>query len=221
MNHQFNGIMTDMLKPLVENIGTMLSGRKQLVKDVKFKQQREENDYNRLMEDTRLTARRISAVVIDYVADGSDNSSTDTEKAVIRSVMQVLKGYEPTLQHMAEKVDVEESEIEKSIKSVAQNMFEDHSISHGRLATFFAFCGVLSRYYVNSGRKGHVDRIKETVTEYTEKEFCEWIVENGGWQKFEDYFPDPNSIEKFIFKTGILLSAISFATLAFAHIIHK
>lgn len=173
--------MTDMLKPLVENIGTMLSGRKHIPKNMSYKQQREENDHNQLMEDTRLKAKRIPAIVIDYVACGSDNSSSDIEKAVIRSVEQVLKSYETTLQHMAEKVDVKEDEIKESVRSVAKNMFEDKSISLGRLATFFAFCGVLGRFYIESGRKGHVTRIKNTVIEYTQDEFCEWIAENGGW----------------------------------------
>ncbi|KAK6467644.1 induced myeloid leukemia cell differentiation protein Mcl-1 [Huso huso] len=74
------------------------------------------------------------------------------------------------------------------VEDVAENMFKDGITNWGRIVTLLAFGTVFVNYLKENALEHDIERLGEKISDFLIREKRTWILKNGGWQGFVDFF---------------------------------
>jgi len=98
--------------------------------------------------------------------------------------------------------------------AVADGVFADKHYNWGRVVAVYAFGATLAAYLQQQqANQDLIQCIGSILGEYVSEKLADWIHAQGGWDSFDNYFPEMNSLENKLW-TGLLVTAVGLGALA-------
>lgn len=158
------------------------------------------------LETVRKQAEVIASdVVVNFDVEKEKKCPDRFCKTMRKTVKEVSDRHAIALKSMVNKLNVDDTNMFQTFVNVADEIFEDGQINWGRVIVVYAFASRLSAFLRKSNPEFE-DRIALYVGKYVGNKLGRWIVDNGGWDAFADFFSDENAVEDKIWK-GLLFTA--------------
>lgn len=158
------------------------------------------------LENVRKQAEIIASdVVINFDVENGRKCPDRFCKTMRKTVKEVSDRHAIALKSMVNKLNLDDSNMFQTFVNVADEIFEDGQINWGRVIVVYAFASRLTVYL----RKSHPEfeeKIALYVGKYVGNKLGRWILDNGGWDAFADFFSDESAVEDKIWK-GLLFTA--------------
>lgn len=147
-----------------------------------------------------------------------------------RTVKELSDRHDLVFKGMVSRLKPDETNAFPTFVIVADEIFDDGQVNWGRIVAVYAFAARLAKYYIDNNKKdqSETDKINDSyssksiqyqkkialfVGKYVANKLGKWILDNGGWDAFVEYFPDQGELEEKIWK-GVLFTAIGLGALA-------
>jgi hypothetical protein len=190
------------------------------------------NNSNTSIDQVRIEAELMAHFVVDTF--GEENAKIAPNKyckTIIRTVNELSVKHAMVFKGIFNKLEVNDDDVLQTFVIVADEIFEEGQVNWGRIVSVYAFAGHLARHISNkiNNNPGLSDNQEENATplrstlikgkiasfvgQYVANKLGQWIVDQGGWDAFVKYFPEPQEFETKIWKFG-LLAAIGLGTMA-------
>lgn len=158
------------------------------------------------LESVRKLAEEIGVdVVLNFGQENERRAPDRFCKTMRKTVKEVSDRHDIALKAMVNKLKVDDTNAFKTFVSVADEIFEDGQINWGRVIIVYAF-GARLGAHLKQIRPGYEDKIALYVGKYVANKLGRWILDNGGWNAFSDFFSDENAVEDKVWK-GLLFTA--------------
>lgn len=183
------------------------------------------NDISQVMEEGTQTGgsgsqlcqvRREAEIIADDVIlnFGKEDQKKATNKfckAMRRTVKELSSRHEIAFKGMVNKLNLNSTNPFHTFVNVADEIFDDGQINWGRIVAVYAFAARLAAK--GTGESDFPKKISLFVGKYVANKLGKWILDNGGWEAFAEYFPDQGEIEDTMWK-GLLFTAVGLGALA-------
>ncbi|XP_045156655.1 bcl-2-like protein 1 [Mercenaria mercenaria] len=158
------------------------------------------------LENVRKQAEIIAAdVVVNFDVENEKKCPDRFCKTMRKTVKEVSDRHDIALKSMVNKLNLDDSNMFHTFVNVADEIFEDGQINWGRVIVVYAFAARLNAYF-RKGNPAYEEKISLYVGKYVGNKLGRWILDNGGWDAFADFFSDENAVEDKIWK-GLLFTA--------------
>ncbi|XP_060601226.1 bcl-2-like protein 1 [Ruditapes philippinarum] len=158
------------------------------------------------LENVRKQAEIIATdVVVNFGLDCEKKCPDRFCKTMRKTVQEVSDRHDIALKSMVNKLNLDDSNMFATFVNVADEIFEDGQINWGRVIVVYAFAARLNAYF-RQGNPTYEEKISLYVGKYVGNKLGRWILDNGGWDAFADFFSDENAVEDKIWK-GLLFTA--------------
>jgi len=182
------------------------------------------NDISQVLEEGTQTAgsgspldrvRREAEVIADDVIlnFGKEKKKPPNKfcKTMRRTVKELSSRHDIAFKGMVNKLNLDSNNTFQTFVNVADEIFDDGQINWGRIVAVYAFASRLAAK--ESDKSDFAKKISLFVGKYVANKLGKWILDNGGWEAFSDYFPDQGEIEDTMWK-GLLFTAVGLGALA-------
>lgn len=165
------------------------------------------------LENVRKEAEVIASDIV--TSFGSENGRKPPDrfcKTMRKTVQEVSERHDIALKSMVNKLNVSDTNTFYTFVNVADEIFEDGQINWGRVIVVYAFAARLA-LHVKKSSPEFEDKIALFVGKYVGNKLGRWILDNGGWDSFADFFSDENKVEDRVWK-GLLYTFGGLSALA-------
>ena len=142
-----------------------------------------------------------------------------------RTVKQLSDRHDLVFNKMMERLNPDENCAFPEFVVIADTIFDDGHVNWGRIVAVYALAARLSKHYIDNNshitsesnyrkRVHYQKNIAVFVGKYISNKLGHWIVYNGGWDSFVEYFPVQDEFDKPMWK-GVLLTTIVVLTTGF------
>jgi len=153
-------------------------------------------------------------VILNFGKEDKKKAPNKFCKTMRRTVKELSSRHDIAFKGMVNKLNLNSSEGSNPFQTfvnVADEIFDDGQINWGRIVAVYAFA---SRLAVRGTEKSDFPKkISLFVGKYVANKLGKWILDNGGWEAFAEYFPDQGEIEENMWK-GLLFTAVGLGALA-------
>ncbi|KAK7501741.1 hypothetical protein BaRGS_00007172 [Batillaria attramentaria] len=150
-------------------------------------------------------------VILNFGSDGKRKPSNKFCKTMRRTVQELSNRHDIAFKGMVNKLNLDNNNPFQTFVSVADEIFDDGQINWGRIVAVYAFA---ARLAARDGQKSDFPKkIALFVGKYVANKLGKWILDNGGWEAFANYFPDQGEIEDTMWR-GLLFTAVGLGALA-------
>uniref|UniRef100_A0A0B7BHZ5 Bcl-2 Bcl-2 homology region 1-3 domain-containing protein n=1 Tax=Arion vulgaris TaxID=1028688 RepID=A0A0B7BHZ5_9EUPU len=185
------------------------------------------------MDQVRLLAECMAKDVVHTF--GEENARKPPNKyckTLRRTVLDLSAKHSLVFKGIVNRLNLEDDNALQTFVIVADELFDEGQVNWGRIVAVYAFAAHLAKYLsdhidenahkvinqveTSADQNKSVllkDKIASFVGKYVANKLGQWIVDNGGWDAFVDYFPDSQEFESKIWRIGVL-TAIGLGTLA-------
>lgn len=165
------------------------------------------------LENVRHLAEVIAADVIKVYVEDSDKKPPNRYcKTMRRTVKELSDRHDIAFKGMVNKLNVNDTTAFPTFVSVVDEIFEDGQINWGRIVAVYTFAVRLAKHCKNESPDCD-ERIALYAGKYVASKLGKWILDNGGWEAFADYFPEQGAMEDKLWK-GLVFTAVGLGALA-------
>ncbi|MGH0181362.1 UNVERIFIED_CONTAM: hypothetical protein FKN15_006428 [Acipenser sinensis] len=125
----------------------------------------------------------------------------------------VIEKHEPEFNEMVCKLRMGQGINVDFVKDVAENLFSDGVTNWGGIVTLLAFGTVLVKHLKQNGLGHDIERLMEIVSDFLIREKREWILKNGDWQGFVDFFDFKDSHFSVIIAMSMFVGLVKIAAI--------
>ncbi|XP_050402208.1 bcl-2-like protein 2 [Patella vulgata] len=166
------------------------------------------------LEQVRRDAEIIAHdLLMNFIVDESKKATNRYCKTMRRTVKELSERHDLSFKGMVNKLKVEETSPFQTFVSVADEIFDDGQINWGRIVAVYAFAARLSKYCREKDLNEFPAKVSLFVGKYVGSKLGKWILDNGGWDAFAEYFPDQGEVEEKMWK-GLFFTAVGLGALA-------
>ncbi|XP_061164871.1 bcl-2-like protein 1 [Saccostrea echinata] len=164
------------------------------------------------MDKVRQMAEVIASDVIATFEENSDRAPQNRYcKTMRRTVKEMSDRHNIAFKSMVQKLNVNDTNAFPTFVSVADEIFEDGTINWGRIVAVYTFAARLA-VHCKKYSPDSEERIALYAGKYVASKLGKWILDNGGWDAFADYFPEQGATEDKLWK-GLMFTAVGLVTL--------
>ncbi|KAL4228050.1 hypothetical protein ACF0H5_013486 [Mactra antiquata] len=157
-------------------------------------------------ENVRKQAEIIATdVVLNFGIDNGKRCPDRYCKTMRKTVQEVSDRHDIVLKSMVNRLNIDDTNMFQTFVTVADEIFEDGQINWGRVIVVYAFAARLTAFLRKSD-SAYEEKIALYVGKYVGNKLGRWILDNGGWDAFADFFSDENAAEDKIWR-GLLFTA--------------
>lgn len=165
---------------------------------------------NQASSPLEIVRREAEVIASDIVSnyEKTDKKCPDRYcKTMRKTVKEISDRHDIAFKGMVNKLNIGEmgNNAFDVFVTVANEIFEDGQINWGRVIAVYAFAARLAAYFRQS-QPDMEEKIALYVGKYVGNKLGHWIIDNGGWDAFADYFSDQSAVEDKIWK-GLLFTA--------------
>lgn len=158
------------------------------------------------LENVRKQAEVIgSDVVCNFGVEDEKKSPDRFCKTMRKTVKEISDRHDITLKAMVNKLNMGNGNTFQTFINVADEIFEDGQINWGRVIVVYAFAARLTAH-VRQRFPDYEEKIALYVGKYVGNKLGHWILAQGGWDAFADFFSDQSTVEDKVWK-GLLFTA--------------
>lgn len=183
------------------------------------------NDISQVMEEGTQTAgsgspldhvRREAEVIADDVIlnfgkEDKRKAPNKFCKTMRRTVKELSNRHDIAFKGMVNKLNLDNNNAFETFVSVADEIFDDGHVNWGRIVAVYAFASRLAAK--DKDKADFSKNIALYVGKYVANKLGKWILDQGGWEAFAEFFPDQGEMEDTMWK-GLLLTAVGLGALA-------
>ena len=139
-------------------------------------------DGNLLPAPFRSYSLLVTNDLVQYVC-GYTNAPAPCKSAMImRNVVDdILRDRLSSMRQLVEKLDIQQPDDVALLNCVATAMFDDDTVTWGRIVTLFAYAGYLARHCYEQGLPECSDHVADLLESIVVNRLGLWILANGGW----------------------------------------
>lgn len=173
----------------------------------------------RELENIKRICRELAIDIVYYVSDYKKLSASSKHAETLRrTVDELLDRHSILFKGMVKKLNISSNSSHNhngrvSFTNVADQMFADERINWGRLVSIYAFGGRLARHCAEKHMYDYIDTIAEFLGNYVADKLAVWVHEQGGWDKFDEFFIPEATLESRLWR-GLLVTAVGLGALA-------
>lgn len=134
-------------------------------------------------------------------------------KTMRRTVRELSDRHDILFQSMINRLQVDDTTLFVTFACVADEIFEDGQINWGRVVAVYTFAARLADSFIEDQKPEAAKKIATYTGRYVGKKLGKWIIDNGGWDGFADFFPEQGQVEEKLWK-GLVFAAVGLGALA-------
>lgn len=134
-------------------------------------------------------------------------------KTMRRTVKELSDRHDILFQSMITRLQVDDCSLFVTFAGVVDEIFEDGQINWGRVVAVYTFAARLADSFIKDNKPDAARKIATYTGRYVGKKLGKWIIENGGWDGFADFFPEQGLVEDKLWK-GLVFAAVGLGALA-------
>lgn len=151
-------------------------------------------------------------VILNFGSEDKKKANNKFCKTMRRTVRELSNRHDIAFKGMVNKLNLDNSNPFQTFVNVADEIFDDGQINWGRIVAVYAFAARLAARE-SEKKSDFPKKIALFVGKYVANKLGKWILDNGGWEAFAEYFPDQGQIEDTMWK-GLLFTAVGLGALA-------
>ena len=131
---------------------------------------------------TEAIARHLAVDVVRFMVEGDRARAAPNRYAQVMRAMvtELTTRYHNSFVTFMQKLQFDDISGFATLKSLADNMFEDNVSNWGRIVTLYAFGGYIAKN-ITGVDEAFSTMIGDFLGFYVTKHLAPWIEENGGW----------------------------------------
>jgi len=120
--------------------------------------------------------------LVQYICGHTDTPPPCKSSMIMRDVVDdILRDRLLSMRQLAEKLDIQQPDDIALLNGVATAMFDDNTVTWGRIITLFAYAAYLARYCHEQGLHECSEAVAESLESIVVNRLGLWILANGGW----------------------------------------
>jgi len=177
------------------------------------------NDNNNCNGIRKSQIAKIGMELAQYIIDGMTTGKSLKHPNIYaatlhRTVQEISNRHKLVFNNVTKKLEISHDNIEEKFTQVADEMISNSALHWGRIPTIYAFGGHIAKHCASSNMQDSVSVVIKVLGEFVANRFGKWIEQQGGWDAFNERFPDGNdSMESSIWK-GLFFTAVGLGALA-------
>ena len=168
------------------------------------------------LENVQQTAKDLAKDVIYYVCREKTLKPINRHAVTLRrTVDEVSQKHEIVFKSIVQKLlPLTTETLSETFLNVVEAMFSDSNYNWGRVVSVYAFGATLAKHFAdNNINRELIDKIVDYLGVYVAKKMGKWILQQGGWDAFDSYFPEKASMENTLWR-GLLYTFVGLGALA-------
>ncbi|BFZ01683.1 hypothetical protein BsWGS_04721 [Bradybaena similaris] len=152
-------------------------------------------------------------LILTFGAENAGKPPNKYCKTLRRTVTELSTRHVMVFKGIVKKLNPAEENALQTFVTVADELFGEGQVNWGRVVAVYAFAAHLTKHLmrdIETGEKDNKSRdsFKEVIAQfvgtYVANKLGQWIVDNGGWNAFVEYFPDPAEFEDKLWTYGLM-----------------
>merc|ERR1711976_557857 len=167
------------------------------------------------VENVQQTARELAYDIVYHVSNVKTQKPVNRHAITLRrTVNEVSQKHEIVFNSIVRKLEpLTPDTASQTFLNVVEEMFKDNHYNWGRVVSVYAFGAALAKHFAENNKKDCMDLIAEFLAKYVSSKLGKWILQQGGWDAFDSYFPEKSSMENTLWR-GLLYAFVGLGALA-------
>ncbi|XP_058499223.1 induced myeloid leukemia cell differentiation protein Mcl-1 homolog [Solea solea] len=137
-------------------------------------------------ETRKLVTQFLTDFAVQSAPRFGDGKALSTMKRVVDGLCEKHRyKYNGMIQNMAL---YQKEEDVAFVSAVAASLFEDCTVTWGRIASLMAFGAVVCKHLKERGSENSAEQVGQEISSYLLSHHRGWMLENNSWDGFAEYF---------------------------------